>query len=215
MKKPIPSQIDKNKYLIIISLIIIILSNGCQLRSKKSLVISRLQKTAKIATQEVSLSKYVFYNDEKKILPRLREKPSILLLTKAKVKFGVDLTKIRPEDVEIQGDIIRLDLPPVEALNFSMPIEDAEMMDIDAKDWSTKRKNDPVKIDEMLRMAQSEIEKTIEKMNLAKAAEDRTRSFLTAFLEQLGFGAAIITFKTEKEQKKADKKTNDEMALNE
>ena len=53
---------------------------------------------------------------------------SFLAHSKAIVKAGVDLEKLRKQDVDIEGKSISLKLPPVEVINFSYP-SDHFMMD--------------------------------------------------------------------------------------
>lgn len=181
----------------------LVVCSSCQLRSKKALVTSKIQKAAKIATQEVVVSKYVMFDAKRNRIP-FSAKTTRLIYVEAYVKYGVDLQKILPDDVVINGDILEIKLPAVEELNFSIPLEKMAYIDFDAKKIPRHTNKFPKEIDDELMKAQEEIKRTIKGMALEQSAEERTRKFMTTFLEQLGFGAVIIEFKEKSTQNKVE-----------
>ena len=87
-------------------------------------MVSKIRKASKLATVEFTIDKTVFASRDKKLLWLIKlNHADFLAYTQAFVKTGIDLNKLQPDDVVIDGKMIRLTLPHIEVLNFSYPIE--------------------------------------------------------------------------------------------
>ena len=121
--------------------------------------------------------------------------PNVVFNTEATVKLGVDLSKIRNEDVVVREDSVTIYLPAVEIINFSYPHEKYhEIYPISEFDEITA-KNKSEKLDEYFRLAELEIRKNLPRLGLVEQAKSKTTLFLEGFLAQQGFQNIEIRFK--------------------
>ena len=105
-----------------IILFILIIAFSCK-QNDRAIVVSRIKAASKLATVEFTVDKVVFATKDKKFLGIIRlNQAAFLAYTQAYIKTGIDLYKLKPEDVEIYGKIIYLLLTTVEVINFSYPV---------------------------------------------------------------------------------------------
>ena len=109
----------------------------------------------------------------------------VLLLAQGIVKAGIDLKRIRPEDVAITGKKIILHLPPPQITDAYLDERQTQVIDwqkgflrdFDKGLETTARQN---AVDDISRAART--------AGILKDAEDRARLELAEFLHQAGFG---------------------------
>jgi hypothetical protein len=155
---------------------------------KKMHLLHQLQGATQLATVEYVLSKVVIGKKEQKLLGYAVSEADYLAETEARVKAGIDLSKIKAEDVKINGGFIHLQLPPVEIINFSFPsgeikvnedyTEDGWLAIIEASD-----------VERFFQQAELSVRKDIERMGFEAAAQDKTRKFFAA-----GYDSVQIDF---------------------
>ncbi len=173
------------------------LSCGKKEEDQQALVLSRIKQVATLSNLEVTMSK-IIYGEYEKDFRFLFSKISLadekfVARTRATVKLGVDLNKIQIEDVEVDGDRIRLTLPPIEITSFDYPAEDFEIL----HEFS----NNPYRvigtenIDEFFAVGELTIRDQIDKIGLREKAEARTRAFFNQLLGELGFSVITIDFR--------------------
>ena len=100
---------------------------GCGPSDPRGLIVSKVQASAKLATVEYVLNKYIFGLKRKKFLFIKLSDADFIAQTEARVKVGIDLNKISTNDIEVNGKSILVKLPPVEILNFSYPPDKFEV----------------------------------------------------------------------------------------
>lgn len=108
----------------------------------------------------------------------------VLLLAHGIVKAGVDLKRIRPEDVRISGKKITLHLPPPQITDAYLDEHQTQVIDWEKgflRDFekgleTTARQN-----------AVDDISRAARKAGILKDANDRARLELAVFLNQAGF----------------------------
>ncbi len=100
---------------------------GCGPSDPRGLIVSKVQASAKLATVEYVLNKYIFGLKEKKFFFVKMSDANFIAQSEARVKVGIDLSKLKPQDVEVNGNSIKVKFPPVEILNFSYPPDKFEM----------------------------------------------------------------------------------------
>lgn len=180
-----------------LNLLLIILVLGCNQAKERKFLVTKIRSAAKLATSEVTLTKIVCGDLEQKG-PKgwfNYTNPSVIFRTEAKVKFGIDLKKIRNEDVHLDGDSIHLTLPDVEILNFSYPHEKFEEI---FSDYDRNKNKEKVELlDKYFRLAEIDIRRKVKLMNLEKRTEEKTIQFLENFLSQYDFERIVIQFKRE------------------
>ena len=145
-----------------------------------------------LATTEYTFGKILQLNDNKEWY-KLGDR-KILISVRAKVKAGVDLQKIKPEDVVVSDETtITLRLPAAEIVSFEMNPSEirTEMSDVNGfrMEFSQTEK---IKI---LKMGEESIRHDMMESNIIKDAEKNARVFLIDFYKELGFETVNIEFK--------------------
>jgi hypothetical protein len=180
-----------------IFLVLIILLSNCTIKSKEDLIISQIKKTSKLSTLEVVVNKNLYNTDKTSFFKRLfttEDKNLIVIKTEAKIKLGIDMSKLRNEDVKIRGTSIYLKLPPVEITNFSYPAENFEIDKTLTDKENIFSGNDFDKLDKLFREAELDIRNKFELLDMRKKAEEKTSLLLKHLLQNLGFDNISIEY---------------------
>ena len=117
--------------------------------------------------------------------------------SKARVKAGIDLSKIKEADIRIEDTKIHLELPPIEVINFSYPpssfVEDSLISDpkvflnkIDIRDQ-----------EEFFRLAELDIRENLRYMGIVRTTQNNTRQLFQILLSSLGYDEIYISFKSD------------------
>ena len=69
------------------------------------------------------------------LLKMVKSKPEVVILSKGKVRAGVDLGKITPEDIKVSNDTLRINLPQPEIFDVIVNPSDYEIFSENG-DWS-------------------------------------------------------------------------------
>ena len=175
---------------------ILLLSTSCQRRDKRSVIISQVQEVSKLATTEFVLGKLIIGTKQKKFFGFNLSESDFVAETEARVKTGIDLSKLQPNDIEINGSSIHIHLPAVEILNFSYPFEafeiDPELTDLRRKKLTLSD------VEVFAQMGEIEIRRDLDYLNIEASTQRNTTLVLTGFLKSLGFGFedVIITYRS-------------------
>lgn len=167
-------------------------------RDNRGIVVGKIQKASKLATTEFTIDKLVHGTKTKKIawFFKLNE-ASFLAYSQAKVKTGINLKKLKREDIFIEGTTIEVTLPTIEVLNFSYPPEKFRM---------DKRISEPKKFlnsisledqEQFFREAEMDIRKSLKYMGIVETTQDKTRALLMGLLRSLGYEEIHIGFKSD------------------
>ena len=75
---------------------------SCQ-KNERPFVVSKIQAAAKLATCETTIDKIVLATEQKRVIKWLGGKKQAVFLaySQATVKTGIDLNKLKPEDITI------------------------------------------------------------------------------------------------------------------
>jgi len=160
---------------------------------KKMQLLHQIQGASQLATVEYVLSKVVIGKKEQKLLGYAVSEADYLAEAEARVKAGIDLSKITEQNVQVSGNFIHLTLPPVEIVNFSFPsgeikvnedyTEDGWLAIIEASD-----------VERFFQEAELSVRKDIQRMGFEEAAQEKTRKFLEKFLYTAGYDSIQIDF---------------------
>ncbi|HEV8081516.1 MAG TPA: DUF4230 domain-containing protein [Chitinophagaceae bacterium] len=112
----------------------------------------------------------------------------IVLIAKGKVMAGVDLKKLRDEDIRVKKDSIRIMFPPVQILNTILNPSDFETFD-ETGSWSSEEVTQ-IKV----RMREKIVQRAVAQNLLPKAAE-RCKIIMENFLRNAGAKNIEITFR--------------------
>ena len=69
------------------------------------------------------------------LIKMVKSKPEVVIMSKGKVRAGVDLSKITPEDIKVSSDTLRINLPQPEIFDVIVNPSDYEIFSENG-DWS-------------------------------------------------------------------------------
>ncbi len=181
------------KKTLFISLLLLLAFSACQ-RNKRYLVVSKIKSTAKLATTETVINKVIIGQKKKSLFGLVRlGSAEFVAYSQATVKTGIDLNKLKHDDIKIDGNIIELNLPPVEVLDFSYPFS-SYVMDTVLSDNDIFNKIDVIDQENYYRMAENDIRQQLKYMGIVEQTKENTRKLLEGLLTNLGYKEVYITF---------------------
>lgn len=150
--------------------------------------IYEIRSIGTLSTSEYTVSKIIKLNDKGEWYTWGDRK--ILISCKAKIKAGVNLNRLAPEDIKVEGKKITIELPEAEIISFEMNPDQikTEMVDVSGfrADFSQHEKN------HILQLGEKSIRKDLKQLNILQDAETNAIVFLTDFYKNLGFEEIII-----------------------
>lgn len=166
-------------------------------KNERALVVGKIQNASDLATTEFVIDKIVFGTKTKKLALLKISEASFMAYSKARVKAGIDLSKIKEADIRIEDTKIHLELPPIEVINFSYPpssfVEDSLISDpkvflnkIDIRDQ-----------EEFFRLAELDIRENLRYMGIVRTTQNNTRQLFQILLSSLGYDEIYISFKSD------------------
>lgn len=175
---------------------IVALFSSCK-KNERALVVGKIQNASDLATTEFVIDKIVFGTKTKKLALLKISEASFMAYSQAKVKAGIDLSKIKEADIRIEGTKIHLELPPIEVINFSYPpasfVEDSLISDpkvflnkINIRDQ-----------EEFFRLAELDIRENLRYIGIVRTTQNHTRQLFQVLLASLGYEEIYITFKSD------------------
>ncbi len=182
------------KYLLQIVCFLLLIS--CKEKSEElpKTEIYNIQDLGTLATTEYTFGKIIYLNDSKDWY-RFGDR-KILISVKAKVKAGVDLTKVNKDDIVISEDNtkISLKLPAPEIVSFDMNPNDikTEMKDVNGFRFEFTQQ-EKVKI---LQLGEENIKREMLQSSILNDAKKNTRIFLIDFYKDMGYQEVDVEFNT-------------------
>lgn len=144
-----------------------------------------------LATSEYTVGKVIRLKDDKEWY-KFGDR-SILISCKAKIKGGVDLSKIAENDIVIKGKTIQISLNQPEIVSFDMDPNHirTELEDVNGfrMQFSQAEKN------EILSLGEKSIREDILQTGILNDAERNARRFIHEFYKQLGYQDVQVIFK--------------------
>ncbi len=186
LTKPLPAAL----------LLIALLLAACQPNTnRKAAVVSQIKKASKLATTEIVLTKVIGATKAKKVVFFKMKDVTFLANSEATLKLGIDLNKLGPDDVTITNNVVSINLPAVEVINFSYPIDKVKINTeySDLRNFGNGFKVED--FDEVFRQTELAIRAQINALDITQQAENKTIQFLERFLSTAGFTEVYITFK--------------------
>ncbi|MFN5983716.1 MAG: DUF4230 domain-containing protein [Fluviicola sp.] len=162
--------------------------------AQKEREIFEVREVGVLSTTEYTLSKIVKWNDEGEWYKWGDRR--ILFSVRARVKAGVDLSKIGKGDIKEEGNKITINVPKAQVISFDMDPDDikTEKEDISGlrAGFSQKDKN------AVLKKGEESIRKDLELLNILKDAQRNAEVFLVDFYKNQGFEEVVIQTKEDK-----------------
>jgi hypothetical protein len=165
-------------------------------RDDRGLVVGKIKKASKLATTEFTIDKVVYGVKRKKLLwvVKLNE-ANFVAHSQAIVKAGVNLDKLKPEDVNIEGKRISITLPHIEIINFSYPAESFRM-DTLISGNAFLNNISLADQEQFFQDAETDIRNSLKYMDIIKTTEKKTTLLLETMLKTIGYQEIYIDFKT-------------------
>lgn len=180
------------KWLIL--LILMIFLSACK-KDERALIVGKIKSANQLATTEFTIDKVVFGSREKRLLGLVKlNEARFLAYSQAIIKTGIDLNKLRPDDILIDGKMIQLELPAVEVLNFSYPAERFRM-DKEISDNAFLNKLSIEDYEYFFREAELDIRQNLQYLGLVETTEEKTIALMQKMLIMLGYSEIYISFK--------------------
>lgn len=183
-------QFRFNTWMPVILLLVVL---SCNHRDNdRAQIANKIRNASRLATVEYVVTKVI--SAQKKHL--LSRDSYFFAETEATIKAGIDLNKLRPEDIQIAGNRIEVELPPIELINFSYPAEGFRIVeDYTYTDFWLRWKNFSVEEkDKLYRMGEQDIRDNISKLGITESAQENTRRLLTQVLQNAGFEEIYLYF---------------------
>lgn len=176
-----------------LSLVLIVLLLSCGNDEVKKSEVFEIRQIGTLSTTEYTLAKIVKLDDEGEWYKFGNRK--ILISCKAKVKAGVDLSKIKDEDIKISGKKIEISIPAAEITSFDMDpkLMKTEMVEVTGFRFQFTQEE----TNDILKKGEKAIRKDMQSLNILNDAEKNAAVFIRDFYKQLGFEEVIVHEKQE------------------
>lgn len=148
-------------------------------------IVQQIQSLSELVTVKYMLEKVVVYDDPKffaDLIPLGENR--VVLLAHGVVKAGVDLGRLRPEDVQVSGTAIRLSLPPATLTDAYLDEKQTQVID---RQTGLLRTFDKDLEKTTRQFALAEIHRAARAGGIEREANQRAREQLTNFLRTLGY----------------------------
>lgn len=167
---------------------------SCQ-NDERALVVGKIHKASKLATCKFTIDKIVHGTKTKRLTWFIKlNEARFLAYSQAFITTGVNLDKLKMEDVVINGRIISITLPPIEVINFSYP---PDKFRLDDRITDTKKFLNKISIEdqeEYFRMAEIDIRSNLKYMGVVETTQRKTIDLLTGLLAIMGYEEIHILF---------------------
>ena len=156
--------------------------------------VSKIRSVLKLSTTETVIDKVVVGEKTKKFLGIVKLGDADFVATsEATVKTGVDLSKLQPKDIRIDGKRIEVDLPPIEVLDFQYPFQKFKI-DENLTNNEVFAKIDVFDQEYFYRQAELDIRKNLKYTGIVEQTQINTRKILEGLLLNLGYNEVYISF---------------------
>ncbi len=186
------------KILLLFTALVVLISVSCNTEPDRTMVISKLKNSSKLATVEYVVSKIISAKDEN----WFAKDAYFFAETEASIKVGIDLAKLHEDDIKIEGKRISIKLPPVEIINFSYPAEGFKVIKRYSDNNAILKWNSigVKQKDELYRQGEIDIRNNIKNLGIIKTAQKNAITILTKVLQLSGFQEVYIDFKTNRDE---------------
>jgi hypothetical protein len=152
-------------------------------------VVEHIQQLQRLETVVYSMEKIVTGSQESRFLPRLLAGDRLLLIVHGDVTAGVDLARLDPANVRVDGKSVELKLP--EPMIFATRVDNGRTR-VYTRETGLFSSPDPELESETRREAERQLTQAALDGGILKTAAANARSTLTSLLHGLGFEAVNV-----------------------
>lgn len=190
-------QLDFQRHLSrAVAFFLTLLLFSCQ-KDERALVVGKIQSAGDLVTSEFTVDKVVFGRKTKNLMWFKFNEANFMAYSQAKIKTGIDLTKIQEKDVVISEDKIELKLPSIEVINFSYPPSSFKEDSLISDPKVFLNKINLEDQEEFFRLAELDIRNNLQYMGIVKTSQDHTRQMFRLMLRSLGYREIYISFQND------------------
>ncbi len=181
------------KQIFTIITLFILLSCGKSEAEKDKEVFS-IRSIGTLSTTEYTVGKIIKLNDKGEWYTFGERK--ILMSCKAKIKGGINLQKLKEEDLIIEGEKVTIKLPAAEIISFEM---DPSLIKTEFTEVNGFRSNfSQEEKANILKLGETAIRTDMKQLGILKEAERNAIAFLKKFYANLGYSEIYIYVKETK-----------------
>jgi hypothetical protein len=158
--------------------------SGVRIDTSRPAVVHHIQQLRRLETIVYGMDKIVAGGLESRYLPKLLAGDRLLLMVYGEATAGVDLGKIEPAQIEVNGRTVTVAMPAAEI--FATRI-DNERTRVYSRETGLFTRPDPNLESDVRREAERQITKAALDGGILQAATTNARTTVTTFLQSLGF----------------------------
>jgi len=147
-------------------------------------VVRQIQQLQRLETISFTMDKIISGEHDSPYLPKFLVSDRLLLVVHGEVIGGVDLSKLQPADVVVQGQSISLRLPQAQILVTRL---DNAQTRVYSRDTGLFSSPDPNLESEVRQEAERQIQEAAMQGDILKTADGNARSTISSLLQGLGF----------------------------
>jgi hypothetical protein len=147
-------------------------------------VVRQIQQLQRLETISFTMDKIISGEHDSPYLPKFLVSDRLLLVVHGEVIGGVDLSKLQPGDVVVQGQSISLRLPQAQILVTRL---DNAQTRVYSRDTGLFSSPDPNLESEVRQEAERQLQEAAMQGDILKTANGNARSTISSLLQGLGF----------------------------
>jgi hypothetical protein len=147
-------------------------------------VVRQIQQLQRLETISFTMDKIISGEHDSPYLPKFLVSDRLLLVVHGEVIGGVDLSKLEPADVVVQGQSISLRLPLAQILVTRL---DNAQTRVYSRDTGLFSSPDPNLESEVRQEAERQLQEAAMQGDILKTADGNARSTISSLLQGLGF----------------------------
>jgi len=147
-------------------------------------VVRQIQQLQRLETVSFTMDKIISGEHDNPYLPKFLVSDRLLLVVHGEVIGGVDLSKLQPADVVVQGQSISLRLPQAQILVTRL---DNAQTRVYSRDTGLFSSPDPNLESEVRQEAERQLQEAAMQGDILKTADGNARSTISSLLQGLGF----------------------------
>ena len=159
-------------------------SNSTRVDVSQPTIVRQIQQLERLETVVYRMEKVISGERENRYLPQFLAGDRLLLIVYGEVVAGVDLRRVRPEQVMVRDRTIRLTMPKAEVFLTRV---DNERTRVFSRETGLFSRVDPNLETEIRRAAERELLDAAVKESILKTAEENARATIVRLLEAFGF----------------------------
>src|SRR3974390_2080382 len=168
----------------LVRLIASLRGSGTVMQASQPTVVRQIQQLQRLETVRYTMDKIISGESDSAYLPKFLVSDRLLLVVHGEVIGGMDLGKLQPSDVAVQGRTVTVHLPNPEILVTRV---DNAKTRVYSRDTGLFSSPDPNLESEVREEAERQLQQAAQQDGILKTAQDNARSALLTILKGLGF----------------------------